>query len=124
MIYLGPIKNKEEIEKLFLENSIVFGEYSGCVSATCGQEVLGYCLYDLTPKKMIVHLINPLNDIPLADGILRSTLHVAAEKSIMDAFYSETLPEDFLEKIGFIKDKNEKTLQIDKLFQSCCNCGK
>ena len=124
MIYLGPIKNKEEIEKLFLENGINFGEYSGCVSATCGQEVLGYCLYDLTPKKMIVHLINPLSDIPLADGILRSTLHVAAEKSIMDAFYAETLPEDFLEKIGFIKDKNEKTLQIDKLFQSCCNCGK
>lgn len=124
MIYLGPIKNKEEIGKLFLENGISFGEYSGCVSATCGQEVLGYCLYDLTPNKMIVHLINPLSDIPLADGILRSTLHVAAEKSIMDAFYSETLPEDFLEKIGFIKDKSEKTLQIDKLFQSCCNCGK
>lgn len=124
MIYLGPIKDKEEIEKLFLENGINFDEYSGCVSATCGQEVLGYCLYDLTPKKMIVHLINPLSDIPLADGILRSTLHVAAEKSIMDAFYAETLPEDFLEKIGFIKDKNEKTLLIDKLFQSCCNCGK
>jgi len=123
MIYLGPLKEKDKIKELFNKNNIPFCEYSGCVAATCGEEVLGYSLYDLTDKKMTVHFIEPLSDISLADGILRSTLHVAAEKSIMDAHYSETLPEDFLQKIGFIKDKEEKTLQIDKLFQSCCNCG-
>ena len=124
MIYLGPIKDRERIETLFSSNNIPFNEFSCCVTADSGGEILGYCLYELTDKKMTVHFIEPLNDISLADGILRSTLHVAAEKSIMDAFYSDTLPEDFLQKIGFIKDKEEKTLEINKLFQSCCNCGK
>lgn len=124
MIYLGPIKDKEEIKNLFFKNNIEYSEFSGCVTADSNGEILGYCLYELTDKKMTVHFIEPINDISLADGILRSTLHVAAEKSIMDAFYSETLPEDFLQKIGFIKDKDEKTLEINKLFQSCCNCGK
>lgn len=124
MIYLGPIKDKEEIKNLFSKNDIEYSEFSGCVTADSNGEILGYCLYELTDKKMTVHFIEPINDISLADGILRSTLHVAAEKSIMDAFYSETLPEDFLQKIGFIKDKDEKTLEINKLFQSCCNCGK
>ena len=122
MIYLGPIKDREEIKNLFLKNSIDYSEFSGCVTADSNGEILGYCLYDLTDKKMTVHFIEPISDISLADGILRSTLHVAAEKSIMDAHYSETLPEDFLEKIGFIKNAQEKTLEINKLFQSCCNC--
>ena len=124
MIYLGPIKDKEEIKNLFSKNDIEYSEFSGCVTADSNGEILGYCLYELTDKKMTVHFIEPINNISLADGILRSTLHVAAEKSIMDAFYSETLPEDFLQKIGFIKDRDEKTLEINKLFQSCCNCGK
>ena len=123
MIYLGPIKDKEEIKKLFSKNNIDYSEFSGCVTADANGKILGYCLYDLTDKKMTLHFIEPLSDISLADGILRSTLHVAAEKSIMDAYYSETLPEDFLKKIGFIKDREEKTLEINKLFQSCCNCG-
>ncbi len=124
MIYLAPLLDKEKTESVFKEKGIPFNEFSGCVTATVGDELLGFSLYELTDKRMTVHYIEPISDISLADGILRSTLHVAAEKSIMDTRYSETLPEDFLEKIGFIEDKEEKTLQINKLFQSCCNCGK
>lgn len=122
MIYLGPINNKEKVKTLFSEKNIPLTEFSDCVAAVCGEEILGFCLYDLDSKKMTVHYIEPLNDISLADGILRSTLHVAAERSIMNAYYSHTLPEEFLKKIGFIKNAEEKTLEIDKLFQSCCSC--
>ena len=124
MLFLAPMTDRKEIKNVFSEKGIAFGEFSGCVTAKNGDELLGLCLYDLDAKKMTVHYIEPLNDIPLADGILRSTLHVAAERSVMNAFYSESVPEDFLKIIGFIKDANEKRLDIDKLFKSCQSCGK
>ncbi len=123
MLSLAPLKDKEEIKKIFKDKNIEYTEFSGVVSADCDNEILGLCLYNLTKDKMVILYIEPIGDIPLADGILRSTLHVAAEKSIMNAFYADTVPEEFLNKIDFIKSDTEKTLQIDKLFKSCCNCG-
>ena len=123
MISLAPLKNIDEIKSFFEKQKLEYNEFSGCVTAKNGDEILGFCLYDLSDKMIIRH-IEPMNDLALADGILRSTLHVAAEKSIMKAFYADTVSEEFFEKLQFIKDKAEKSLDIDKLFQSCCNCGK
>lgn len=124
MISLAPLSDRQQIEQKFADKNIESNENSGCVTAVDRGEVLGFCLYDLDKKEMVIKYLEPLSDIGLADGILRSTLHVAAERSVMDAFYADTVPEDFLEKIGFIKEKPEKRLDIDKLFKSCCNCGK
>ena len=38
----------------------------------------------------------------------------------MDAHYSENLDEAILEKLGFILSKEDKSLDIDKLFGGCC----
>ena len=123
MLYLGPISHEES--KVYFENTnIDFNGNSGCVCCKDGSEILGFCLYDLDNERMTVKYIEPLNDIALADGILRSTLHIAAERSVLNAFYDDTLPYDFLEKIKFIKNKDEKRLDIEKLFKSCCECGK
>lgn len=124
MLSLAPLKKTEEVAKFFEAGNLIPNEYSGCVLCKDGDKILGLCLYDLTDKKMTVRHIEPIADLALADGILRSTLHVAAEKSIMNAFYADTVPESFFEKIGFIKSKEEKTLDIDKLFSSCQSCKK
>lgn len=124
MISLAPLKNRQEIAEIFKEKKFEFNEFSGCVTAKNGNEILGICLYYLTNERMTVLHIEPIENIPLADGILRSTLHVAAERSIMDTFYGDGVPEEFLNKIGFIKNSETKSLDIDKLFKSCCECGK
>ena len=103
MIFLGPVKDKEKVKQLFCEQNLSFGDCSGCVAAQDGQELLGICLYDLDNEKMTIHYIEPIGDLPFADGILRSTLHVAAERGIMNAFYSKTAPEELFEKLAFIK---------------------
>lgn len=123
MITLGPISDREKIKVIFESKNISVTENSGCVVAKDREEVLGLCLYELDKAKMTALYIEPLGDIALADGILRSTLHVAAERGVMDAFYAETLPENFLNKLGFIKNEEEKRLDIDKLFKSCCGCS-
>ena len=124
MIALAPISDKSEINRLFLENGLEFTEFSGCVKAKCGEEVLGFCLYDLDKNGIVIYKIIPENDLMLADGILRSTLHVAAERSIMNAFYSGEDTESLCDKLGFIVDSEEKRLNINKLFESCCSCKK
>ena len=124
MIALAPISDKSEINRLFLENGLEFTEFSGCVKAKCGEEVLGFCLYDLDKTGIVIYKIIPENDLMLADGILRSTLHVAAERSIMNAFYSGEDTESLCDKLGFIVDRVEKRLNINKLFESCCSCKK
>lgn len=123
MISVLPSKDNVEIEKFFKKHNLVVDEFSGCVIATENQNILGYCLYSLTPKSMTVFAVEPQLDIPLADGILRSALHVAAENFVLDAFYDSCAPIQLFQALGFIKNEDEKRLNIDKLFGGC-NCHK
>jgi len=123
MIELRPLEENDKIKKFYDNINFPCNEFSGVVVATEREKQIGFCLYDLTDKKMVIKKIEPIADIPLADGILRSTLHVAAERSIMDTFYEGEELEKLCEKLNFIKSKEEKSLKIDKLFSSCSSCG-
>ena len=122
MVTLSVLKDKEKTAMLFSEKGIEQNENSLCLVAFDGKNDLGISLFDITKDKAIIKYIEPLNDVSLADGILRSTLHIAAERGVMDAFYADTLNTENLEKLGFIKDRCEKRLDIDKLFKSSCCC--
>lgn len=124
MLTLSVLKNEEKIAQLFSQSGLERNESSLCLLATDGKQDFGFSIFDITKEKMTVRFISPLNDLGLADGILRSTLHVAAERFVMDTFYADTVPEEFFEKLGFIKDRKEKRLNIDKLFMSCQSCKK
>ena len=123
MISLGPIKEKDKIFQFFKDKGFEYSQDSGCVTAESNMTLLGYCLYNLDNKRMTVLYIEPTDDLPLADGILRSTLHIAAQRSITKIFYSEKF-EEIYEKLGFIKSKTEKTLNLDLLFSGCTCCKK
>ncbi len=122
MISVIPCYDKQEIEKLFKKHKLCVDEFSGCVIATQKDEVLGYCLYSLDKRSITVLALEPQSDIPLADGILRSALHVAAENFVFDAFYDDCAPVDLFNTLNFIKNVSEKRLNIDLLFGGC-NCS-
>lgn len=123
MVTLSVLKDKEKTARLFSEKGIEQNENSLCLVAFDGKNDLGISLFDITKDKAIIKYIEPLNDVSLADGILRSTLHIAAERFVMNVFYDgETVPEEFFRKLGFIKDDQEKSLNMDKLFMSCGSC--
>ena len=119
MITVLPCKESEKIKQRFLNAGFEFTEKSGFVTAECGGEEIGYCLYYLDEKGICILSLEPQNDIMLADGVLRSALHVAAERSAMDARYVDTAPVEIFKKLGFIKSEDEHTLNIDKLFGGC-----
>ena len=123
MITLAPLTDKEKIRAAWEENGLTYSDISGCVTERCGDEVLGYCLYTLDSEKMVILRLVTTDDAAFADGLLRSTLHVAAERSVLNAFYEGEDTERLCEKLGFILNRNEKRLDTDKLFKSCC-CNK
>ena len=122
MLTLFPLSDKNEIAEIYSNKNLNYTDNSGCLLCKEGETVLGFCLYEFTKEKITVNYIEPQADIALADGILRSTLHVAAENSVMNAFYGENLAE-LCRKLGFIKNAEENRLDIDKLFKSCQGCN-
>ena len=119
MITVAPVNDKSEVNKLFEGVGKQADEYAGCVKAGDGADTLGFCLYELYEKGITVVYITPKEDLSLVDGILRATLHVAASRSAMDARYEGADNEILFEKLGFILDKAQKKLDIDKLFRGC-----
>ena len=122
MIEIHPLREKEELAKLYVENNVKMNKDSMAVVCADGVEILGFCLFDMLDNSLVVHSLEPKNDLYLADGILRSALHVGVENRIMSAFYSENAPEDVFSKLKFIKNSENKELNVDKLFSSCKNC--
>ena len=124
MITLSVCNDELKTARLFKENGLERNENSLCLVASDKNTDLGFCLFDITREKLVIRHIEPQNDLSLADGILRSTLHVGCERFVMDAYYSENIPESFFEKLRFIKEKQNRTLNVDKLFMSCNSCAK
>ena len=119
MVTVLPCKDKGKIKQRFEDNGFKYTEKSGFVTAECNGEEIGYCLYYLDEKGICILNLEPQKDLMLSDGVLRSALHVAAERSAMDARYSDTAPKELLKKLDFIKNEDEHTLNIDKLFGGC-----
>ncbi len=121
MITLKTVE-KTEVKVFFDKENLSFNEFSECLCAKDKEEVLGYCLFDIDSKKMTIRAIEPQNDLMLLDGVLRSTLHIAASRNLTEAVWSDKAPEKIFKTLGFITKEN--TLNINKLFESKCCCNK
>ena len=124
MIEIHPLREKDKLVPLYKAAGITMGEHSMAVVASCDEEILGNCLFDLSDECFLLHSIEPKDDIYFADGLLRSALHVSAENKIMAAYYSETAPFDLINTLGFIKNAEKNEVDIEKLFKSCKSCEK
>ncbi|MDO4743400.1 MAG: hypothetical protein Q4B04_05145 [bacterium] len=123
MIEILPVRDKQQLKPLFLNENLIPTDFSMAVVARFGDEVLGYCLFDLG-ENIVIRSITPTDDLMLADGILRSALHVAVENNILQAFWADNMSEELFVKLNFIDDLQERRLRIMKLFDSCQHCGK
>ena len=114
--------DKNEAKAIFEKEGIAYTQYSDCLCAKDKDEVLGYCLFDITDGEMTIRAIEPQNDLMLLDGVLRSTLHIAASLNIEKAVWSDKAPEKIFKTLGFVTEEN--TLNINKLYESGCSCCK
>ena len=123
MIKILPLISEVELKKLYNNSNIDFSSSSCAVVATEGDKRIGYCLFETADDSITIIALEPDNDLLLADGILRSALHVGVERGLDKAYYSENAPISAFKKLSFIKNAENNELDVSKLFSSCQNCG-
>ena len=123
MIEILPERSQCALAPLYEKHNIELGADKMASIAKFGDEVLGYCLFELNKDKLTVFALEPQNDIMLADGILRAALHVGVANEVMTAFYEDSVNEQLIKRLGFIGNE-PKSLKVEKLFQSCTGCAK
>lgn len=122
MIEIHPLRDYEKLLPLYKSAGIQMNQNSMAIVAADGNEILGNCLFDIDETCTVVHSIDPIDDISFADGLLRSALHVGVENGKMTAYYSENAPVKLFEMLKFIKNAENRELNVEKLFSSCKNC--
>ena len=123
MITVLPIEDNAALEQLFNKEDIFFNSESCGVIANDGNEQIGYCLFSLSNNGAEILRLEPRDNLLLADGILRSALHVAICRGTIKAYYSENAPEELFCKLGFVTDKEKRMLDVTKLFKKCSSCS-
>ncbi|MEG1886592.1 MAG: hypothetical protein RR177_00555 [Oscillospiraceae bacterium] len=121
MLQILPLRDKTELIKLYGKSNIELKNNCMAVSAVCDDEIIGYALFSLD-KQIVIYDLQPREDIPLADGILRAALHVAVENGVLEARYQNTGLKPILKRLRFIQNDDKCTLNIEKLFSSCQSC--
>ena len=111
-------------KNLYTECQIEYNEDCLAIRAMNGTECLGFALFTISGESETVFAVEPKDDIMLADGLLRSALHVGTERGITDAFYFGDTYEELYSKINFVESKEEKRLKLQNLFSDCCHCNK
>ena len=123
MIEIHPLRDTDKLCELYKKQSVTMNEYSMAVVASDREEILGFCLFEMKKDGLLVHSLEPKDDALFADGILRSALHVGVENGVNEAFYSESAPEKLFDTLKFIKNAENRELNVGKLFSSCQSCG-
>ena len=84
-------------------------------------EVLAFSVFSIEKNRMTLEYLFPEDDALMADAIIRSTLHIAATRGLVEAYYGEKCSEKMLSVLRFIKSAEEKTLDISRLFEDSCS---
>lgn len=124
MLEITVCEDKLAVAELYNKAGLLYDDRKLAVRAMFSNEVLGYCLFEIKDNIATVFSVEPSSDIMLADGLLRSALHVGNERGITEAFYSSSKYEALFEKINFLEDKEQKKLKLKNLFSDCCHCIK
>lgn len=120
MISILPENNRETVKKYCDGDKVAFNGNTRLIIAKDGENEIGYCIFETESTKITVLKAEPENNLSLFDGILRSALHVGINSGGKSAYYTSTLNEGNLKKLGFVADFGTKELNINKLFESCC----
>ena len=124
MLEILVCEDRKVTENLYKSLGLEYKEEYLAIRAMAGEECLGFALFLIEEKTETVFAVEPKNDRMLADGLLRSALHIGCERGITDAFFAGDDYIELYEKINFIDDKETKKLKLQNLFTDCCSCKK
>lgn len=123
MLEIKIVTDNSKLSSLCLKCGITDTERKNVLAANDGEEVIAFTVFTMDENSLTLERVYPQDDIMMTDGMVRSTMHIAATRGLETAYYTEDISEATLSKLGLIKSKAEKTLDIEALFREKC-CGK
>ncbi len=123
MIEIHPLRDTVKLAALYKSADVLMTATSMAVVAADMEEILGFCLFEMNDDALLILLLEPKENVSFADGILRAALHVGVENGKSVAFYSENAPEKLFDTLKFIKNAENRELNVGKLFSSCQSCA-
>lgn len=124
MLQILVCVDKTITKDLYKSLNLEYNDNYLAIRAMDRDECLGFSLFMIEENSETVFAVEPKEDRMLADGLLRSALHVGTERGITEAFYYGENYIELYEKINFIEDKEQKKLKLQNLFTDCCCCKK
>lgn len=122
MIQIQPLNDQAALKALCREAGLTYDEVMRGAEMCDGDMRLGYAIFSCCEAYAVIHALQPENDLALADGMLRSTIHMALRSNCLSVYYTDTAPEALFEKLGFVMHKQQKQLNTHKLFSACGEC--
>ncbi len=122
MIEIKKITDINEVQALCNSVGLNCSDKTLAAAMVDGDERLGFSVFDLLKGYAILRWLEPTDNIALADGMLRSSIHIALQNQCASVYYEDTVSETLLEQLGFVMNREEKRLNTHKLFESCGNC--
>ena len=122
MIEIKKITDLNEVQALCDSVGLKCSESTLAASMVDGEERLGFSVFDLLDGYAVLRWLAPNDNISLADGMLRSSIHIALQNQCASVYFEDTVSETLLEQLGFVMNREEKRLNTHKLFESCCDC--
>jgi len=119
MLEILVCEDNNTTKELYNSLGLEYCEEYIAIRAMNREECLGFALFCIEGSSETVFAVEPKSDIMLADGLLRSALHVGTERGVIEAFYSG---EDYVE-LSFLYARNtvEKLGADIKLFYNDYN---
>ncbi len=124
MLEILVCEDKNITKDLFESVNLEYKDDFLAIRAMDKENCLGFALFSIEENVETIFSVEPKNDRMLADGLLRSALHVGCERGVTEAYYSGENYLDLYEKIDFVEDKAKHKLKLQNLFTDCCCCNK
>lgn len=122
MLQIQPENDPQALKVLCRTAGVTYTEDLRGAVMRDGEIQLGYALFTCGQGYAVIHALAPVDDLALADGILRSTIHMALRSGCLSVYYADTAPEAVFIRLGFVMHKAEKQLHTHKLFDTCGGC--
>lgn len=109
---------------LFEALSLPWGPDCGALIAREGGADCGGAAFRLDGDGFTLLGVDRGEDPALCDLICRAAFNYAANRGVLRAELGEALPFETFVRLGYIKNAEERAVDLVKLFTKCKNCGK
>lgn len=120
MLEIKTVIDRNKAAALCEKCGISLTEERSVMAADDSGEIIGYTVFSIGDGSLTLERVVANGDVLLFDGLVRSTLHIAANRGLECVYYRDGADETLLSKLKLVKNRDEKTLDIDVLFKSCC----